>query len=255
MKLNLKKPLIVFDLETTGLDTCKDRIIEIAYLKINPDGKETAHKFRVNPEMHIPESSTEIHGITDDDVRNCPTFRQKAKEIANDFIGTDIAGYNSNHFDIPILSEEFSRAGINPDFIERAEKIDVQTIYHKKEPRTLEAAYRYYCNREHTNAHAALGDVQATYEVLQAQLDKYQDLKNDIHFLAEFTAPAVRRVDPAGRMVYDNDGEPLFNFGKFKGQKVKDVLSSNQGYYDWIINSDFPEQTKAALTKIKLSMR
>lgn len=255
MKLNLKKPLIIFDLETTGLDTCKDRIIEIAYLKILTDGEEIAHKFRINPEMHIPESSTEIHGITDSDVRDCPTFRQKAKEIANDFAGSDIAGYNSNHFDIPLLSEEFSRAGINPDFIERADKIDVQTIYHKKEPRTLEAAYRYYCNKEHIDAHAALGDVQATYKVLKAQLDKYQDLKNDVHFLAEFTAPSVRRVDPAGRMIYDDNNEPIFNFGKFKGQKVKEVLSSNQGYYDWIINSDFPEQTKAALTKIKLSMR
>ena len=254
MKLNLKRPIVFFDLETTGLDTAKDRIVEIAYLKVYPNGEEESHRYLINPERHIPEETTKVHGISDNDVKDSPTFRQKAKEIERDFVGSDIAGFNSNNFDIPMLMEEFMRAGVNPEFIERADKIDVQVIFHKMEPRNLTAAYKLYCGKDHIDAHSALGDVVATYEVLQGQLDRYPDLKNDVKELAAMTT-FVKRVDPAGRMIYNEQGNPVFNFGKFKGREVTEVLKTNQGYYDWMMNSDFPEQTKQALTKIKLSMR
>ena len=254
MKLNLKRPIVFFDLETTGLDTAKDRIVEIAYLKVFPNGEEVSHRYLINPERHIPEECTKVHGISDDDVKDQPTFRQKAREIEQDFVGSDIAGFNSNNFDIPMLMEEFMRVGVNPDFIERADKVDVQVIFHKMEPRTLTAAYKLYCGKDHIDAHSALGDVVATYEVLQGQLDRYPDLKNDIKELAAMTT-FVRRVDPAGRMIYNDKGKAVFNFGKFKGREVEEVLRMNSGYYEWMMNSDFPEQTKQALTKIKLSMR
>lgn len=255
MKLNLKRPLVIFDLETTGLDIARDRIIEIAYIKVFPNGEEASHRLLINPEMHIPETSTEVHGISDADVADCPTFRQKAQEIANDFIGSDIAGFNSNNFDIPMLTEEFNRVGIIPDFIDKAAKVDVQVIYHKMEKRTLSAAYLYYCGKDHIDAHSALGDVQATYEVLQAQLDKYpNDIHNDIQFLSEFTT-TVRRVDAAGRIIYNEQNIPCFSFGKYKGRPVVDVFRTAPGYYEWMMQSDFPEQTKSILTKIKLSMK
>ncbi len=255
MKLNLKRPIVFFDLETTGLDTAKDRIVEIAYLKVMPNGEEVSHRYLINPEMHIPEEASSVSGIKDEDVKDCPTFKQKAAEIAADFEGCDIAGYNSDKYDIPLLMEEFSRIGMNPTFIERAKKIDVQTIFHKMEKRTLSAAYKFYCSKEHVDAHTALGDVVATYEVLQAQLDYYpSDLKNDVEFLAEFTT-LMKRVDPAGRMVYNEKNEAVFNFGKFKGKPVVEVLRQNPGYYQWMMDCDFPEQTKTALTKIKLSMK
>lgn len=255
MKLNLKRPIVIFDLETTGLDTAKDRIVEIAYLKVYPNGEEESHRYLINPERHIPEEASKVSGITDDDVKDCPTFKQKAAEVAAHFEGCDIAGYNSDKYDIPLLMEEFNRVGMNPTFIERARKVDVQTIYHKMEKRTLSAAYKYYCNKEHIDAHTALGDVMATYEVLQAQLDHYpDDLQNDIEFLSAFTT-TVKRVDPAGRMIYNDKNEPIFNFGKFKGRVVTEVLQQNPGYYEWMMNCDFPEQTKNALTKIKLTLK
>lgn len=254
MKLNLKRPIVFFDLETTGLDTAKDRIVEIAYLKVYPNGEEESHRYLINPERHIPEECTAVHGITDDDVKEMLTFRQKARDIEHDFTGCDIAGYNSNNFDLPMLMEEFMRAGINPDFIERADKVDVQVIFHKMEQRTLSAAYKFYCGKDHIDAHSALGDVVATYEVLQGQLDKYPELKNDIKELAALTT-FVKRVDPAGRMIYNDKGKAVFNFGKYKGREVEDVLKNCPGYYEWMMNSDFPEQTKQVLTKIRLSMR
>ena len=255
MKLNLKRPLVIFDLETTGLDTAKDRIVEIAYLKVYPNGEEESHRYLINPERHIPDEAANVNGIHDEDVKDCPTFKEKAKEIMSHFEGCDIAGYNSDKYDIPLLMEEFNRVGFNPSFIERAKKVDVQTIFHKMEKRTLSAAYKFYCGKDHIDAHAALGDVVATYEVLKAQLDHYpNDLKNDIDFLSEFTT-TVKRVDPAGRMVYNDKNEPIFNFGKFKGQLVTEVLKHNPGYYQWMMDSDFPEQTKNALTKIKLGTR
>lgn len=254
MKLNLKRPIVFFDLETTGLDTAKDRIVEIAYLKVYPNGEEESHRYLINPERHIPEECTAVHGISDEDVKDKPTFRQKAREIEHDFMGCDIAGFNSNNFDIPMLMEEFMRVGVSPDFIERADKVDVQVIFHKMEQRTLSAAYKFYCGKDHIDAHSALGDVVATYEVLQGQLDKYPQLVNDVKELAAMTT-FVKRVDPSGRMIYNDKGVAVFNFGKFKGKEVVEVLKSNPGYYEWMMNSDFPEQTKQALTKIKLSLR
>lgn len=253
MKLNLRKPLIFFDLETTGLNIMTDRIIEIAYLKVFPNGDEESRKMRINPEMPIPAESTEIHHITDDDVRNCPTFRQVAQMLANVFKGCDIAGYNSNNFDVPFLAEEFLRADADFDFA-NSRFIDVQVVFHKMEKRTLEAAYRFYCNAELTDAHSADSDTKATYEVLKAQLDRYPELQNDVEFLSKFTK-YNRNVDYAGRMVFNENGVEVFNFGKHKGKPVEQVLREEPAYYSWMMNGDFPLYTKKVLTSIRLRMR
>ena len=253
MKLNLRKPLIFFDLETTGLNIMTDRIIEIAYLKVFPNGDEESRKMRINPEMPIPAESTEIHHITDDDVRNCPTFRQVAQMIANVFKGCDIAGYNSNNFDVPFLAEEFLRAYADFDFA-NSRFIDVQVVFHKMEKRTLEAAYRFYCNAELTDAHSADSDTKATYEVLKAQLDRYPELQNDVEFLSKFTK-YNRNVDYAGRIVFNENGVEVFNFGKHKGKPVEQVLREEPAYYSWMMNGDFPLYTKKVLTSIRLRMR
>ena len=251
MKLNLKKPLIVFDLETSGINVMHDRIVEISYIKIYPNGNEESKTMRINPAIHIPEVSTKIHGITDDDVKDCPKFKEVAKSIAETFKGSDIAGFNSNHFDIPMLTEEMLRAGIDFD-LSNTRFIDVQNIFHKMEQRTLVAAYRFYCNKNLTAAHSAMGDTSATYEVLQAQLDRYPDtLKNDVAFLSDFSR-MNRNVDLAGRMIYDDNDEVVFNFGKYKGKRVVDVLHKDCGYYGWMIQGDFPLNTKQILTKIRL---
>ena len=250
MKLNLKRPLVIFDLETTGTNITHDRIVEIGYIKVFPDGREETKGMRLNPEMHIPEESTAVHHISDADVKDCPTFRQVAKNLANTFSGCDFAGFNSNHFDLPLLAEEFLRVGIDFDF-SKPQFVDVQTIFHKKEPRTLSAAYKFYCDGEF-DAHAASNDTQATYEVLKAQLDHYDDLENDIDFLAKFSSNN-RNVDLAGRLIYNDKDEIVFNFGKYKGQPVADVLQRDPGYYGWIISSDFPLNTKQALTRISLA--
>ena len=250
MKLNLKSPIVFFDLETTGTNVSTDRIIEISYLKIFPDGTEESKTMRINPEMHIPESSSAIHHIYDADVANCPKFKEVAKNIAKSLEGCDLAGFNSNRFDIPLLAEEFLRAGVDIDLNKRR-FIDVQVIFHKMEQRTLGAAYKFYCNKTLEDAHTAEADTRATYEVLQAQLDRYPNLQNDVAYLSEYSSFS-KNVDFAGRMVYDDKGREIFNFGKYKGMPVVEVLKKDPSYYGWIQNGDFTLNTKAALTKIRL---
>lgn len=250
MKLNLKNPLVFFDLETTGININSDRIVEICYLKVYPNGNEESKTMRINPEMHIPEEASQVHGIYDEDVAGCPTFKEVAKSIAKDIEGADLAGFNSNRFDIPVLAEEFLRAGVDID-ISRRKFVDVQVIFHKMEQRTLSAAYKFYCDKNLDDAHSAEADTRATYEVLMSQLDRYPDLKNDVQFLSEFSC-FTRNVDFAGRMVYDDNGIEVFNFGKYKGMSVADVLKKDPGYYGWILGNDFTLHTKAMLTKIRL---
>lgn len=251
MRLNLKNPLVFFDLETTGTNINTDRIVEICYLKVYPNGNEESKTMRINPEMHIPEASSAIHGIYDADVADCPTFKEVAKDIARDLEGADIAGFNSNRFDVPVLVEEFLRAGIDID-LTRRKFIDVQVIYHKLEQRTLSAAYKFYCGKNLEDAHTAEADTRATYEVLKAQLDRYPDvLENDINFLSEYSS-YNKNVDFAGRIVYDDKGVEVFNFGKYKGMPVAEVLQRDPGYYGWVLNGDFTLNTKNVLTKIRL---
>lgn len=250
MELKLKNPLIFFDLETTGTDISKDRIVELSYLKIDINGNEKSKTMRINPEMPIPPESTAIHGITDDDVKDAPTFNFIAKNLAKEIEGCDLAGYNSNRFDIPLLAEEFLRAGVDID-MKRKKLIDVQVIFHKMEQRTLSAAYKFYCDKDLTNAHSAEADTRATYEILKSQLDRYAELQNDMASLAEFSSH-TRNVDFAGRIVLDDKDREVFNFGKYKGQTVDDVLKKDPAYYSWIQNSDFPLYTKKVLTGIKL---
>lgn len=250
MELKLERPLIVFDLETTGLGF-KDKIVEIALIKIYPDGKEETYTTRVNPGIPIPPEATSIHGITNDDVKDCPSFKEIAPKLFEIFRGCDLAGYNSNKFDLPMLDEEFASAGINSGFSD-VKHIDVQNIFHKMERRTLEAAMEFYCNKKLDNAHSAFADTRATYEVLKAQLDRYSEtLKNDVDALAEFSK-VNNNVDLAGRMIRNDEGVVIFNFGKYKGQPVTTVLKNDPSYYDWIIKSDFSVDTKNQLTKIKL---
>lgn len=250
MKLNLKNPIVFFDLETTGVNITSDRIVEISYLKVFPNGNEVSRTMRINPEMHIPEQASEVHGIYDDDVKDCPTFKQVAKDVAHDFEGADIAGFNSNRFDVPLLAEEFLRAGVDLDMTRR-KFIDVQVIFHKMEQRTLSAAMKFYCGKELEGAHSADADTRATYEVLQAQLDRYGELQNDIAWLSEFSSH-TRNVDFAGRIVYDDKGVEVFNFGKYKGIPVVEVLRRDPGYYSWMMQGDFSLNTKQVLTRIKL---
>ena len=250
MQLNLKNPLVFFDLETTGINIVKDRIVEISFVKVYPNGKEGSKTRRINPEMPIPPESTAIHGITDEDVKDCPTFKEIAKSLAAQIEGCDLAGYNSNRFDIPLLAEEFLRAGVDIDLNKR-KFVDVQTIFHKMEQRTLAAAYKFYCDKSLENAHTAEADTMATYEVLKAQLDRYPELQNDINFLSQYSS-YTNNVDFAGRMVYNDKGEEVINFGKYKGRLVEEVLKNDPGYYSWIMNGDFPLNTKKILTEIKL---
>ena len=250
MQLNLKNPLVFFDLETTGINIVKDRIVEISFVKVYPNGKEESQTRRITPEMPIPPESTAIHGITDEDVKDCPTFKEIAKSLAAQIEGCDLAGYNSNRFDIPLLAEEFLRAGVDIDLNKR-KFVDVQTIFHKMEQRTLAAAYKFYCDKSLENAHTAEADTMATYEVLKAQLDRYPELQNDINFLSQYSS-YTNNVDFAGRMVYNDQGEEVINFGKYKGRLVEEVLKNDPGYYSWIMNGDFPLNTKKILTEIKL---
>lgn len=250
MKLALKNPIVFFDLETTGTNIVSDRIVEIAYLKIYPNGNEESKRYLVNPEMPIPQEVTAIHGISDEDVKNEPVFKELAKIIAKDIEGCDLAGYNSARFDLPLLAEEFLRANVDIDLAKR-KMIDVQVIFHKMEQRTLSAAYKFYCNSELTNAHTAEADTRATYEVLKAQLDRYDNLKNDVAFLADFSAQH-KNADLAGRIIFNDKNEEVFNFGKYKGLRVEDVLNEDMGYYGWIMNGDFSLYTKKVLTEVKL---
>ena len=250
MKLNLKRPIIFFDLETTGVDTSRDRIVEISMIRIEPDGEEIVRTRRLNPGMPIPPEATAVHGITDDDVRDCPTFAQVAKSLAEFVRGCDFGGFNSNRFDLPLLVEEFLRVGIDVDFKQRR-FVDVQNIFHKKEQRTLVAAYRFYCDKELDDAHSAAADTRATYEVLQAQLDRYDDLENDIDFLASFSSRG-ESADYAGRILYNEKGEEVFGFGKYRGQRVAEVFRREPSYYAWMLNGDFPLYTKKVITEIRL---
>ena len=278
MKLNLTRPLIVFDLETTGLDFIRDRIIQISYIKVSPDGTEEREDLFVNPEKPIPHEVVELTGITDDDVKDAPTFKTLAPQLCEKFKGCDFAGYNSNHFDIPMLAEEFLRAGIDFDF-SKVRLIDAQTIFHKMERRNLAAAYKFYCGRKMEDdftAHRADEDTEATYRVLMGELDKYAPgvqeepdrvLENDMDYLAEFSKQNDN-VDFAGRIVWKPvigaDGKPVldadgkeqkvevFNFGKYKGRPVADVLRTDIGYYSWMMGGDFTFNTKQVLTRIRL---
>lgn len=250
MQLNLKNPIVFFDIESTGINIINDRIVEICYLKVMPNGNEESKTYRVNPEMHIPEEVSKVHGIYDKDVANCPTFKEIARTIAKDIEGCDLAGYNSNRFDIPLLAEEFLRVGVDIDLRKR-KFVDVQTIFHKREQRTLSAAYQFYCHKNLDDAHTATADTKATYEVLKAQLDRYPDLKNDIQFLSDYSSFS-KNVDFAGRVVYDENGVEVINFGKYKGQPVAEVLNKDMGYYGWIMKSEFPLHTKKVFTEIKL---
>ncbi|RLD25347.1 MAG: 3'-5' exonuclease [Bacteroidetes bacterium] len=251
MRLNLKNPIIFFDLETTGINIASDRIVEIAYLKVDVNGNESSKTYRVNPEMHIPEKVTAIHGIHDEDVIDAPTFKDVAKILAKEFEGCDLAGYNSVRFDIPLLAEEFLRVGVDID-LKRRKFVDVQVIFMKMEQRTLSAAYKFFVNKELKDAHSAEADTLATYEVLQAQLDRYSNLENDIGKLAEFSSHN-RHVDFAGRIVFNEDDVEVFNFGKYKGKPVREVLEHDPGYYGWMMKGDFPLYTKKVLTNIKLN--
>ncbi|PHR48138.1 MAG: DNA polymerase III subunit epsilon [Fluviicola sp.] len=247
MKLNIQKPLAIFDLETTGLDISADRIVEIAILKVSPDGKEEKYEKRINPEMNISGESTSIHGISNADVKDCPTFSELADEIAT-FIGeADLAGFNSNKFDIPLLAEEFLRVK-HPFKTGERKFIDVQNIFHKMEQRTLVAAYKFYCDKDLTNAHSADADVIATYEVLKAQIERYEEVENDVSFLAEFSTQNKNKIlDFAGRIAQNENGEAIYNFGKHKGKTIAEIAESEPGYYGWMLNGNFPRYTKAVL--------
>jgi DNA polymerase-3 subunit epsilon len=249
MQLNLIKPLAFFDLETTGLNISKDKIIEIGILKVHADQREERYIKRINPGMPIPPESQAIHGISDADVKDCPTFAQLAEEIKN-FIGdADLAGYNSNKFDIPFLLEEFLRLGIELE-MENRKFVDVQTIFHKMEQRTLSAAYKFYCSKEIENAHSAEADIVATFEVLKAQLDKYADLKNDIAYLSEFTSTdKAKKIDFVGRLALNDKNEICYNFGKHTGKTIKEVLTTEPGYHRWILDNEFPLYTKSLVKK------
>lgn len=249
MKLNLEKPLAIFDLETTGTNITSDRIVEIAIIKVFPDGSEEQYCQRVNPQMPIPAVVSEIHGIFDKDVVNEPTFDQIAQKVV-DFIGdADLAGYNSNKFDIPVLAEELMRAGSDFDVSQRR-FVDVQNIFHKMEQRTLAAAYLFYCKKNIENAHNAMYDAKATWDVLKAQLERYPELTNDINYLSEFSkAGNYNLLDFAGRLAINEKGEGMYNFGKHKGKTIKEVAHIEPGYYGWMLDADFPLYTKQCLRR------
>lgn len=263
MQLKLTKPIIFFDLETTGVNVVKDRIVEIGTLKVFIDGTTETKNIRINPTIPIPKEVTAIHGISDDDVKDCPTFGAIANMLNQYFFNCDLAGYNSNKFDIPLLVEEFLRAGITFDLKGRR-LVDVQNIFHKMEQRTLSAAYMYYCSKEHVNAHSAEADTIATYEILLSQIEKYENtefkdhsgniskpIKNDIQSLYEFSFNS-KNADLVGHIVYNEKGIEVFNFGKYKGKSVEEIFAKESSYYDWMMKSDFPLSTKNTITSIKL---
>jgi DNA polymerase-3 subunit epsilon len=262
MKLQLTRPLVFFDLETTGLNIASDRIVELSYYKVFPNGSSEGKTFRVKPtqiilgqevQMHISAEASAVHGIYDEDLADCPTFKDIAPEIARVLEGADLAGYNSNHFDLPLLAEEMMRVGVEVD-LKQKKMVDVFTIFQRQEQRNLVAAYKFYCGKDLTNAHAADADTMATYEVLMAQLERY-DIPLTVDGLAEFTGGNVRFADFAGRIAYDAAGVEIFNFGKYKGQRVADVFRRDTGYYGWILQGDFPQYTKSVFTRIYLSLR
>ncbi|HNQ67461.1 MAG TPA: exonuclease domain-containing protein [Bacteroidales bacterium] len=253
MELNLKKPIVFFDLETTGVNPAFDRIVEISILKVFPNGKELSKTYRVNPEMDIPESATDVHGITNEDVKNSPIFKMIAKELVLLLEDSDIGGYNSNKFDVPLLAEEFLRAEVNFD-LKKRNFIDVMVIFMKKEPRNLEAAYKFYCDKELKDAHSALADTMATYEVFKSQLEKYPDLGESIDKISEYSSHN-KNADFAGRLIYDDNNNVVVNFGKYKGQLLIDVLKKDPSYYDWVQKGDFPLYTKRVFTEVYLKSK
>ncbi|EKD30886.1 MAG: hypothetical protein ACD_77C00459G0016 [uncultured bacterium] len=249
MKLILKNPIIFFDIESTGLSITQDRIVELSALKIKVNGDQEIKTRRLNPTIPISPEAQKIHGISNEDVKDCPTFKEVAKSLSNWMLGCDFAGYNSIKFDIPMLAEEFLRAGIDFDFRKR-KMVDIQNIFHKMEQRTLSAAYKFYCSKDLENAHSAEADTVATYEILESQLERYADtLENDIEFLSKFSM-RTNSLDYAGRVVLDDKEVPLFNFGKYKGKPVANVFKADPSYYSWIMNGDFTLDTKQVLTKL-----
>ena len=253
MNLKLKRPIVFFDLETTGVDTANDRIVEISLVKIGVDGTKSVKTRRINPEMHIPEAATAVHGITDEDVKDEPTFRQIAKSLAQYIEGCDFGGFNSNRFDLPVLVEEFMRAGVDVDFRKR-KFVDVQNIFHKKEQRTLVAAYKFYCDKDLDNAHSAEADTLATYEVLEAQIERYPDIGDTVEQLSEFSSNGTI-VDFAGRLALNDKGEEVFTFGKYRGQSVEEIFRKEPSYYKWMMDGDFPQYTKKVITEIRLRIK
>ena len=252
MRVKLDRPICFFDLETTGAKVGKDRIVEIAILRVDTNNQESQKVWRINPEMDISFQATQVHGISNQMVDKEPNFAHYSNEIYQFIKGCDLAGFNAIKFDIPILVEELIRADIDFDF-SRIRMIDSQVIYHKKEPRNLSAALKFYCNKDLENAHSALDDTIATYEVFKAQLDKYDDLEPNMDFLSEYTK-RNNNLDFAGKIRIDSDNDAIFAFGKYAGQKVTDVFKSDKGYYSWIMKGDFPEYTKKIFTKLKLSL-
>jgi DNA polymerase-3 subunit epsilon len=250
MELKLNRPICFFDLETTGIEVAKDRIVEISIHKVFPNGTTESKTWLVNPTIPIPPQTTAVHGITNEKVPNEPTFKELANTIHAMIKDSDLGGFNSDRFDIPLLAEEMLRAGVDFDMKNRV-SVDVQTIFHKKEERTLSAAYKFYCNESLENAHSAEADTMATYEILKAQLERYPDLENDMKSLSEYTT-RKKSVDFAGFIALNPDGKEIFTFGKNKGLLVEDVLEKEPGYYSWIQNADFPLYTKKVLTAIKL---
>ena len=250
MELKLTKPICFFDLETTGINITTDRIVEIAIFKVYPNGNKESKTWLVNPTIPIPAETTAIHGISDEKVANEPTFAELASAVYNMIKDSDLAGFNSDRFDIPLLAEELLRAGVDFDMKNRV-SVDIQTIFHKKEERTLAAAYKFYCGETLENAHSAEADTMATYEILKSQFDRYDDLPQDMKSLSEYTT-RKKTADFAGFIIIDKDGDEAFSFGKNKGKKVNDVLETEPGYFSWIQNADFPLYTKKVLTAIKL---
>lgn len=252
MNIKLERPIVFFDLETTGIQIATDRIVEISILKVFPNGNKESWTRLVNPEIEIPKEASDIHGITNEKVVNEPKFSELASKVSTMIEGCDLAGFNSNRFDIPLLAEEMLRAKVNFDMNDR-KAIDVQVIFHKKEQRNLGAGYEFYCGKHLDNAHSAEADTMATFEILEAQIEKYDDVENDVDFLSEFSSHQ-KRLDFAGFILLGPDQEKLFSFGKYKGRKVTDVFRENPGYYSWIQNADFPLYTKKVLTDIKENM-
>jgi DNA polymerase-3 subunit epsilon len=252
MNLKLEKPIVFFDLETTGVNIATDRIVEISILKVFPNGNKESKTWLVNPEIEIPQEATDVHGITNEKVVTEPTFKELAQTVNDMIAGCDLAGFNSNRFDIPLLAEELMRVGIDFDMNNR-KAIDVQVIFHKKEQRTLGAGYQFYCGKELEGAHGAEADTNATYEILLAQVDKYKDLDNSVEALSEFSTHG-KRADFAGFILMNDDNQEIFSFGKYKGRTVEDVLKENPGYNNWIQNADFPLYTKKVLRQIKERM-
>ncbi len=253
MKIKLKKPIVFFDLETTGINPGSDRIVEISLLKIFTNGKEEQKTYRVNPKMDIPESASDIHGIINEDIKDAPEFKMIANDLKAFIEDADLAGFNSNKFDIPLLAEEFLRAETEID-LKKRNFVDVQVLFMKKEPRTLTAAYKFYCNKEIQEAHTAEADTKTTFEIFKAQLERYDDLGETIEEISEFSSHN-KNADFAGRLIYDDNNNICINFGKYKGKKLEDILKNDPGYYGWIQKGDFPLYTKKIFTEVLLKSK